>query len=103
MEIKNITAASFEEDVIKSEIPVLVDFWAVWCGPCKMQGPVLEVLAKETDKIKIGKVNLDDEQALAVKYSISSIPTMMLFKDGKPVKTVVGYREKEELKKELGL
>ena len=95
--------ANFEDEVLKSDIPVLVDFWATWCGPCRMQGPVLDEIAAETDAIKIGKVNVDEEQMLALKFGITSIPTLMLFKDGKEADKLVGLRSKEELKQLLGL
>ena len=93
-EIK-LTTANFDNEVIKSDIPVLVDFWATWCGPCRMLGPVIEELAEEYEgKVKVGKVNVDEEPALAAKFDISSIPTVMLFKNGKVTETVVGFRPK---------
>ena len=82
---------------------VFLNFWATWCGPCRMQGPVLDEIAAETDAIKIGKVNVDEEQMLALKFGITSIPTLMLFKDGKEADKLVGLRSKEELKQLLGL
>ena len=90
-------------DVINSDQLTLVDFYATWCGPCRMQGPVLDEIAAETDAIKIGKVNVDEEQMLALKFGITSIPTLMLFKDGKEADKLVGLRSKEELKQLLGL
>ncbi len=93
-----ITAENFESQVLKSDIPVLVDFWATWCGPCRMLAPVLEQIAKEFDgKIKVGKVNVDEQMALAVKFRVESIPTLMLFKNGELVKKSLGYMEKDEL------
>ncbi len=86
-----LTSENFETEVIKSEIPVLVDFWAPWCGPCKMMGPIVEKLAKELDgKVKVGKVNVDDEGDLAARYDVQSIPMFVLFKDGELVNKKVG-------------
>ena len=101
-EIK-LTTANFDKEVIESDIPVLVDFWATWCGPCRMLGPVIEELAEEYEgKVKVGKVNVDEEPALAAKFDISSIPTAMLFKNGQVTETIVGYRPKEDFKAILG-
>lgn len=93
-----ITTGNFEEEVLKSEVPVLVDFFATWCGPCKMMSPVVEEIEKEMEgKAKVYKVDTDEEQELAVKYGIMSIPTFIVFKNGKIVSTAVGMRDKEEL------
>lgn len=103
MNIITITKDNFEAEVLESQKSVLIDFWATWCGPCRMQSPVLDEIAAETDAIKIGKVNVDEEQMLALKFGITSIPTLMLFKDGKEADKLVGLRSKEELKQILGL
>ena len=96
MEI-TLTESNFEAEVLKSDKPVLVDFWAAWCGPCKMLAPTIEQIANENDTIKVGKVNVDDEPDLAQKYGIVSIPTVILFKNGEPVKTSTGFVPKESL------
>ena len=89
---------NFEEEVLGSDIPVVVDFWASWCGPCKMIAPVVSEIAEEyAGKIKVGKVNVDDEQTLAVKYGIMSIPTLKIFKNGNVAETIVGFHSKEEI------
>jgi thioredoxin 1 len=95
---KQITDATFETDVLKTSGLVLVDFWAEWCGPCKMIGPVLEELGRDMEgKVTIGKVNVDENPASAGNYGVRSIPTLMLFKDGKPVSTKVGALPKQAL------
>ena len=101
MEYK-FTDQNFEEEVLKSELPVLVDFFAVWCGPCQMMAPVIEEMAKELEgKVKIGKMNVDENPQTAEKYGIMSIPTLILFKNGQPVKTLQGFRGKEDIVKEI--
>ncbi len=92
-----ITKANFEEEVLRSEKPVLVDFWASWCGPCKMLAPVLHEFADEHDEVKVGKVNVDEEMDLAMRFGVSSIPTLILFKNGEAVKTSVGFVSKVQL------
>lgn len=97
-----INKQNFEKEVLQSNLPVLVDFWADWCGPCRMLGPVIHDIAEEFDgRIKVGKVNVDEEMELARKFQIDSIPTVILFKDGKPVRTSVGFRSKEDMKRIL--
>jgi thioredoxin 1 len=99
-----VTDANFDEEVIKSDLPVLVDFWAEWCAPCRMVGPVMEELADEhRGELKVAKLNVDDNNKTAARYSILSIPTVILFRDGKAVKQVVGALPKESLVRELGL
>jgi thioredoxin 1 len=91
-----LTENNFEVEVLKSDKPALVDFWAEWCGPCKMLGPVVEELAKEySGRVKVGKVNVDKNQSLAEKYGIRGIPTIILFKDGKIVEQLTGVQSKE--------
>ena len=97
MEI-TLTKTNFEAEVLKSDKPVLVDFWAPWCGPCRMLAPVLaEIAVEKGDKIKVGKVNVDENPELAAQYGISGIPAILLFKDGKVVATSVGFKPKPEL------
>ncbi len=103
MDIVKITGDNFDKEVKEAKGKVLLDFWAAWCGPCQMQGPVLDEIAAEHDDIKIGKVNVAEEQALALRYGIASIPTLMVFRDGEVSDTLVGLRSKEELLKALGI
>lgn len=96
-EIK-LTEQNFEDEVLNSDKPVLVDFWATWCGPCKMLAPVIEEVADEfSATLKVGKVNVDEEPALALKYGIVSIPTVIKFKNGNAIETAIGYRTKQEI------
>lgn len=103
MDIIKITKDNFETEVTNSDKPVLVDFWAGWCGPCMMQGPVLDEIADEYDNIKVGKINIDEQQELAIRFGVMSIPTLMYFKGGEAVETLVGLRSKEQLVQGLGL
>lgn len=98
MSVIKLTSENFENEVIKSEIPVLVDFWAEWCGPCKMQSPIIDDLANSMDgKIKICKINVDEETDIATRYNVMSIPTLMFFKNGAIINTAVGLHSKEEI------
>jgi thioredoxin 1 len=98
----NITKTTFEKEVTSSNIPVLVDFWAPWCGPCRMLSPVLDELAGEMkNEVKVVKVNVDEEPELASKFGIMSIPTVIAFKQGKAISKVVGFRSKEDFKNML--
>lgn len=99
MAVVKITADNFEQEVMKSEVPVLVDFWAVWCGPCQMQGPVVDEAAEEfAGKVKVGKLNVDEEGTLAQKYNVMSIPTLILFQNGEAVKKEMGFHSLEEIR-----
>ena len=92
-----LTTQNFNEEVLQSDVPVMVDFWASWCGPCMMMSPVVEQIEKEHPEIKVGKVNVDEEMVLAQKFMVVSIPTLILFKNGKPEITSIGFKGKEEL------
>jgi thioredoxin 1 len=97
-----ITDANFESEVLKSPIPVLVDFWATWCGPCQMIAPVIEEIAKEYEgKIKVGKLNVDDNQEKPAQFGISAIPTILIFKNGQIAKKLVGFSGKPKLISEI--
>jgi thioredoxin 1 len=97
MSVVVVTNKNFEEEVLKSDKPVIVDFWAAWCGPCRMVAPVLEEIAAENPDIKVAKINVDEESELASQFRIMSIPTLSVFKGGKLVGTAVGVRPKAEI------
>ena len=97
MAVIHLNAESFEKEVLQSEIPVLVDFWAPWCGPCKMLGPIIEEIAESVDHVKICKLNTDEADQIAIRYRVMSIPTLILFKNGQPVATSIGLKSKSEI------
>ena len=98
-----VTTQTFDEEVLQSETPVLVDFWAEWCGPCHAVAPVLDRIVEERPELKLVKVNIDEEQGLAQRFGIQSIPTMILFKDGEPAAAAIGAQPKGALERALGL
>ena len=99
-----VTGATFEQEVLNSETPVLVDFWAEWCGPCHAVAPVLDKIAAEREgELKLVKVNIDEEQELALRFGVMSIPTMILFRDGEPAAAVMGAQPKGAIERALGL
>lgn len=103
MSVVNITGGNFDELVLKSEKKVLLDFWATWCGPCRMIAPAVEEIAEEYDSITVGKINVDEEMALATKFGITSIPTLIVMEKGQVVNTALGFRPKESILKLLEL
>ncbi len=96
-----VTDQTFEQEVLKSDTPVLVDFWATWCGPCRMVAPVLEEIASESDRVKIAKLDVDANPITAGRFGVRAIPTMILFKDGKEAQRLVGYMPKERLLQQI--
>ncbi len=104
MSVLNITSENYENEVLKSDKKVLIDFYADWCGPCKIMSPVVDKIAEEMEGIvKVGKINVDENQELAIKYGIMSIPTIMILKNGEVEKTFVGVTDKEEIKQALNM
>jgi thioredoxin 1 len=100
-ELTHVTDASFQTEVIESELPVLVDFWAPWCGPCRQVAPALVEIDAERDDLRVVKLNIDDNQATAAQFGVLSIPTMILFRHGAPVKTVIGAFPKKKIEEAL--
>lgn len=102
MAVVNVTSENFENEVLNSEKPVLIDFWASWCGPCKMLSPIVDEVSDQIDDIKFCKVNVDEQEKLAVKFQVMSIPLLVLMKNGKIEKQSVGYISREKLLEFLG-
>ncbi len=104
MAVIKITNNNFRTEVTESEIPVLLDFWAAWCGPCKMLSPIVDEIAEDYDGvIKVGKINVDEEPFLSAQFGVASIPTLVVIKDGKVASSAVGYRSKSDVEKMLGV
>ena len=95
--ITTITKENFEHEILKADKPVLVDFWASWCGPCRMLGPTIDEIAEEHPEIKVCKINIDDEAELAIRQGVMSVPTLMIFRNGEIAQTAIGVRPKEEI------
>jgi thioredoxin 1 len=103
MSVKHLTVANFDEEVLQQTEPVMVDFWAPWCGPCRMLSPIVDELAEELKQIKICKVNIDEEMELAEKYKVMTIPTLLVFNEGKLMNTSVGVKPKSDILKMLNV
>ena len=101
MAVLTITQENFEAEVLQSDKPVLVDFWATWCGPCQMRSPIVDEIAAEREDIKVGKVNVDEQRALTEKFGIMNIPTLLVFKNGSAAGRIVGFKPKEEILAQL--
>lgn len=97
MSVLKITSENYKKEVLESDKAVLIDFYADWCGPCRIMGPIIDEIAEEIDSIKVGKINVDENQDLAMKYNVMSIPTIVLIKNGEVSKTFVGVRDKNEI------
>ena len=102
MEVTHITEQNFEAEVLKSQIPVLVDFWATWCGPCRMQAPIIDELAAEVSVVKFAKLDVEECARIAQQYGVMNIPTLLLFQEGKVAASAVGLQSKETLKEMIG-
>ena len=103
MSVIHITKDNFDAEVLHAQKPVLLDFWASWCGPCRIVAPVVEQIAEEYDSVTVGKVNVDDEMALATQFGITSIPTLIVMENGQATGQLIGFRPKEDILKLLGL
>ena len=101
MAVLDITQANFEETVLKNPKKVLLDFWAPWCGPCRMVGPIVEEIAEENEEIQVGKINVDDEATLAIQFGVSSIPTLIVMEKGEKTGQLIGFRSKADILKML--
>lgn len=103
MAIIEVTKDNFDSAVLKSDKTVLLDFWAPWCGPCRMVAPIVEQIAEENEDLVLGKINVDEQMELAVRFQVASIPTLVVVRNGEVTKTLVGYRPKEDILKLLGI